>query len=67
MVCDPNVEEMENQGENQQTQQGPSNGNSHMSRSTREYMHPQRICMRSCIVLHNESIVIKTHLIPLLP
>ena len=42
---------MENQQENQQTQQGPNNGNSHMSRSMREYMHPQRIGMRSCIVL----------------
>ncbi|RVW83972.1 hypothetical protein CK203_047320 [Vitis vinifera] len=58
---------MENQGENQQTQQGPNNGNSHMSRSMREYMHPQRIGMGSCIVLPNEPIVIKTHLVPLLP
>ena len=30
-------------------------------------MHPQRIGMRSCIVLPNEPIVIKTHLVPLLP
>ncbi|KAL6331720.1 hypothetical protein AAG906_016716 [Vitis piasezkii] len=58
---------MENQWENQQTQQGPKNGNSHMSRSMREYMHPQRIGMGSCIVLPNEPIVIKTHLVPLLP
>ncbi|RVW12110.1 hypothetical protein CK203_087303 [Vitis vinifera] len=58
---------MENQGENQQTQQGPNNGNSHMFRSMREYMHPQRIGMGSCIVLPNEPIVIKTHLVPLLP
>ena len=59
MFCDPIVEEMENQGENQQTQQGPSNGNSHMSRSMREFMNPQRIGVRSCIVLPNEPIVIK--------
>ena len=38
-----------------------------MSRSMREYMHPQRIGMGSCIVLPNEPIVIKTHLVPLLP
>ena len=67
MVCDPIVEEMENQWGNQQTQQGPNNGNSHMSRSMREYMHPQRIGMGSCVVLPNEPIVIKTHLVPLLP
>ena len=30
-------------------------------------MHPQRIGMGSCIVLPNEPIVIKTHLVPLLP
>ena len=63
MVCDPIVEKMENQ----QTQQGPNNGNSHMSRSMREYMHPQRIGVGSCIVLPNEPIVIKTHLVSLLP
>ena len=58
---------MENQGENQQTQQGPNNGNSHMCRSMREYVHPQRIGVGSCIVLANEPIMIKAHLVPLLP
>ena len=58
---------MENQGENQQTQQGPNNRNSYISRSMREYMHPQRIGVGSCKVLPNEPIVIKTHLVPLLP
>ena len=58
---------MENKGEDQQTQQGPSNGNCHMSRSMREYMHPQMIGVGSCIVLHNEPIVIKTHMVPHLP
>ncbi|KAL6342220.1 hypothetical protein AAG906_006837 [Vitis piasezkii] len=58
---------MENQGKDQQTQQGPTNGNSHMFRSMREYMHSQRIGVGSCIVLPNEHIVIKSHLVPLLP
>ena len=58
---------MENQGQDQQTQQGPNNGNSHMSRSMREYMHPQMIGVGWCIVLHNEPIVIKTHMVPYLP
>ena len=59
MFCDPIIEEMENQGEDQQTQQGPSNGNSHMSRSMIEYMHLQMIGMGTCIVLSNEPIVKK--------
>ena len=58
---------MENQGKDQQSHHRPNNDNSHMSRSMREYMHPQRIGVGSCIILPNEPIVIKTHLELLLP
>ena len=67
MICDPIVEEMINQGKDQQSQHGPNNDNSRMFRSMREYMHPQRIGMGSYMVLPNELIVITTHLVSLLP
>ena len=58
---------MENQGEDQQSQHGLNNDNARMSRSMREYMHPQWIGVGSCIVLPNEPIEIITHLVPFLP
>ena len=67
MVCDPIVQEMKSQGKDQQSPHGLNNGNSCMSKSMREYMHPQRIGVGSCIVLPNEPVVIKTHLVPLIP
>ena len=67
MVCDPIVQEMKSQGKDQQSPHGLNNGNSCMSKSMREYMHPQRMGVGSCIVLPNEPVVIKTHLVSLLP
>ena len=53
--------------ENQESHHGPSNDNSRMSKSMRDYMQPQRIGSGSCIVLPNEPIVIKPYIVPLLP
>ena len=36
-------------------------------RSMRDHMHPPRMSAPSCIVPHTEQLVIRSHIVPLLP
>ena len=61
-----NLNTMEPPLEEQQSQQGVER-NPNAYRSLRDYIHPPRMSAPSCIVPLTEQMVIRPHLVPLLP
>ena len=60
------LEVMENQPEDQRSHQGQKN-DPNLYRSMRDRMHPPRMSAPSCIIPPTEQLVIRPHIVPLLP
>ncbi|RVW64253.1 hypothetical protein CK203_052303 [Vitis vinifera] len=60
------LEVMENQPEDQHSQHGQGN-DSNLYRSMRDRMHPPRMSAPSCIIPPTEQLIIRPHIVPLLP
>nr|CAN83114.1 hypothetical protein VITISV_043241 [Vitis vinifera] len=60
------LEVMENQPENQHSQHGQGN-DPNLYRSMRDRMHPPRMSAPSCIIPPTEQLIIRPHIVPLLP
>ncbi|KAL6323356.1 hypothetical protein AAG906_029363 [Vitis piasezkii] len=57
---------MENQPEDQHSQHGQEN-DPNLYRSMRDRMHPPRMSAPSCIIPPTEQLIIRPHIVPLLP
>ncbi|RVW63880.1 hypothetical protein CK203_055706 [Vitis vinifera] len=60
------LEVMENQPEDQHSQHGQEN-DPNLYRSMRDRMHPPRMSAPSCIIPPTEQLIIRPHIVPLLP
>ncbi|RVW77401.1 hypothetical protein CK203_048060 [Vitis vinifera] len=60
------LEVMENQPEDQHSQHGQGN-DPNLYRSMRDRMHPPRMSAPSCIIPPTEQLIIRPHIVPLLP
>ncbi|RVW99003.1 hypothetical protein CK203_033859 [Vitis vinifera] len=60
------LEVMENQPEDQHSQHGQEN-DPNLYRSMRDRMHPPRMSAPSCIIPPTEQLIIRPHIMPLLP
>ncbi|RVW23040.1 hypothetical protein CK203_107727 [Vitis vinifera] len=60
------LEVMENQPEDQHSQHGQGN-DLNLYRSMRDRMHPPRMSAPSCIIPPTEQLIIRPHIVPLLP